>query len=138
MPFVNINSHTSEKGEERKEMDYELAKEIEEGCLLLRWMDDLVLVVVKELSMRARRWVERRVRKMAYGRELLLVETEGTEALEFQWREVGGNLEVWADEKLTNKHERVFDFVPQSGVFAGRGFVKQGVNERRALSEHKL
>jgi hypothetical protein len=117
------------EGEERKEMDYALAKEIEEGCLLLRWMGDLVLVVVKELSMRAKRWVRRRVRKMAYGRELLLVETEGAEAFGFQWREVRGKLEVWADEKWTDKHERVFDFVPQSGLFAGMGFVKQGVKE---------
>jgi hypothetical protein len=86
-------------------------------------------VVVKELSMRAKRWVRRRVRKMAYGRELLLVETEGAEAFGFQWREVRGKLEVWADEKWTDKHERVFDFVPQSGLFAGMGFVKQGVKE---------
>jgi hypothetical protein len=115
--------------EERKEMGYELAKEIEEGCLLLRWMDDLVIVVVKQLSIGAKRWVKGRVRIGAYGNELKLMETEGTEAFGFQWREVEGRLEVWADEKWTNKHEKVVDFVPQSGLFAGMGFVKQGVKE---------
>jgi hypothetical protein len=110
-------------------LGYELGKEIDEGCLILRWMDDLVMVVSKQLSWRAKRWVRRRCRAGAYGEELRLVELEGTEAFGFQWREVDGDLVVWADEKWTNKHEKVFSFVPQSGLFAGTGFVKRGVKE---------
>jgi len=93
-------------------------------------MDDLVLLVEEGLSREARRWVRRRKGRWVYGRELEMVQTNGVEAFGFQWRtKKNGDVNVWADEKWTNKLDKVYGFKPQSSLFPGIGFVKRGLQE---------
>jgi hypothetical protein len=114
--------------EGRRELGYGLRKEIESKCVMLRWMDDLVLLVEEGLSQGARRWLKKRKGRKVYGEELLMMQTDGVEAFGFQWREDGkGNVKVWADEKWTNKLEKVHGFAPQSNLFPGMGFVRKGL-----------
>ena len=114
--------------EGRRELGYGLRKEIEEKCVVLRWMDDLVRLVEEGLSRGAKRWLKKRKGRKVYGEELLMMQTDGVEAFGFQWREDGkGNVKVWADEKWTNKFEKVHGFAPQSNLFPGMGFVRKGL-----------
>jgi hypothetical protein len=105
-----------------------LRKEIDGKCVVLRWMDDLVLLVEEGLSRGARRWLKKRKGRKVYGEELVMMQTDGVEAFGFQWREDGeGNVKVWADEKWTNKLDKVHGFKPQSNLFPGMGFVRKGL-----------
>ena len=113
--------------DERKGMGYSVQKEVGEKCVILRWMDDLVLLVEEGLSREARRWVRRRKGRWVYGRELEMVQTNGVEAFGFQWRtKKNGDVNVWADEKWTNKLDKVYGFKPQSSLFPGWDLLNVG------------
>lgn len=109
------------------DLPYAVVDEMENGCLILRWMDDLVIVREEGLRMDTRRWLRQRCRVGVYGEELKLLETEGSEAFGFQWREKGEKLVAWADEKWIDKYERVYGFQKQPNLLAGHGYVRRAL-----------
>lgn len=91
-----------------------MKQELKKKSLIMRWMDDLVLLVKGRLTATGK-WALRRLqRKEAYGRGLQLLRTEGEEAFGFAWREANGAVLVSQEEKWVRRgdHPSGLDVMP--------------------------
>jgi len=113
------------------DLDYVDLLEFKEKVRMMRWMDDLVVVVRGRLSERGRWALRRFMRTNAYGPTLTLKGTEGDECFGFDWREEYGILIVRQDEKWVDRGDHPPGLERASHMYGGRQFdnprVKRGV-----------
>lgn len=102
-----------------------------EKCLRMRWMDDVIMIVDKYLPMRLKRRLRRMTKKTFYGEGLILERVREKEAFGFTWDAQDGYLEVRPIEKYARIFGSRWLKKSMSGMYCGTQFAtekeKQGV-----------
>ena len=109
------------------ELGHGVRQEFGTKLMMMRWMDDLVLVTSRWASWAARKAARRMTRVSAYGGNLKLVRTAGAEAFGFQWRTFGDVVEVKADEKWLERFVNTPGLKRKSGLYGAKQCVKGSV-----------
>lgn len=110
-----------------------MKRELKEKTLIMRWMDDLVVLVRGRLT-RMGKWALKRLQKKdAYGQELQLLRTDGEEAFGFAWREENGAVLVNQEEKWVTRSDHPKGLPKVQVLLDGRSAVSKGTLKGTAI-----